>query len=96
MRWKTHWVCVTHTLAGECVGLEEVDDGLWDAYVGPVTPGRMDERRLQIEDHKGRRARKQVSPLSPAVHCHAVAHSADSTSACSSTVCVAFFCLSGG
>ncbi len=27
---------------------------------------------------------------------HAAAHSADSTSACSSTVCVAFFCLSGG
>ena len=28
IRWKKHWVCVTHTLAGEYVGLEEVDDGL--------------------------------------------------------------------
>jgi hypothetical protein len=25
-----HWVCVTHTLTGEYVGLEETDDGLWD------------------------------------------------------------------
>jgi len=28
IRWKKHWVCVTHTLAGEYVGLEEVGDGL--------------------------------------------------------------------
>jgi transposase InsO family protein len=65
IRWKRHWVCVTHTLAGEYVGLEEVDDGLWDVYFGPVKLGRLDERRRQIEDHKGRWARKQVSPMSP-------------------------------
>jgi hypothetical protein len=53
------------TLAGEYVGLEEVDDGLWDVYFGPVKLGRMDERRLQIEDHKGRWARKRLSPMSP-------------------------------
>jgi transposase InsO family protein len=64
IRWKKHWVCVTHTLAGEHVGLEEVDDGLWDVYFGPVKLGGMDERRLQIEDHKGRWARKRVSPMS--------------------------------
>jgi hypothetical protein len=28
IRWKKHWLCVTHTLAGEYVGLEKVDDGL--------------------------------------------------------------------
>ena len=44
IRWKKQWVCVTHTLAGEYVGLEEVGDGLWDVYFGPVTLGRMDER----------------------------------------------------
>lgn len=65
IRWKKHWVCVTHTLAGEYVGLEEVDDGLWDVYFGPVKLGRMDERRLRIVDHKGRSVRKQVSPMSP-------------------------------
>jgi len=62
IRWKKHWVCVTHTLAGEYVGLEEVDDGLWDVYFGPVTLGRMDERILRIEDHKGRTVRRTSPP----------------------------------
>ena len=65
IRWKKRWVCVTHTLAGEYVGLEEVGDGLWDVYFGPLKLGRMDERRRQIEDHKGRFARKTLSPMSP-------------------------------
>ena len=64
IRWNRHWVCVTHTLAGEYVGLEEVGDGLWDIYFGPVTLWRMDERTLRITDHKGRTVRKQVSPMS--------------------------------
>ena len=65
IRWNTHWVCVTHTLAGEYVGLEEIDDGIWDVYFGPLKLGRMDERILRIEDHKGRTVRKQLSPMSP-------------------------------
>ena len=65
IRWKCHWVCVTHTLAEQYVGLEEIDDGLWDVYFGPVKLGRMDERKLRIEDHKGRWVRKTVSPMSP-------------------------------
>jgi putative transposase len=64
IRWRNHWVCVTQTLAGEYVGLEEVDDGRWDVYFGPLRLGRMDERRLRIEDHKGRWIRKKVSPMS--------------------------------
>ena len=62
IRWKKHWVCVTHTLAGEYVGLEEVDDGRWDVYFGPVKLGRMDERILRIEDHTGRTVRRGPSP----------------------------------
>ena len=62
IRWKKHWVCVTHTLAGEYVGLEEVDDGLWEVYFGPVKLGRMDERLLRIEDHKGRTVRRPSPP----------------------------------
>ena len=65
IRWKSNWVCVTQTLGGEYVGLEEVDDGLWDVYFGPIKLGRMDERKLRIEDHKGRWVRKQVLPMSP-------------------------------
>lgn len=64
IRWKCTWVSVTHTLAGEFVGLEEVGDGLWDAYFGPVLLGRMDERLGRIEDHKGRLIRKKLSPMS--------------------------------
>jgi transposase InsO family protein len=59
IRWKKHWVCVTHTLAGEHVGLEEVDDGFWDVYFGPLKLGRMNERILRIEDHKGRTVRRR-------------------------------------
>jgi len=65
LRWKCAWVCVTHTLAGEHVGLNEVGDGLWDVYFGPVLLGRMDERKLRIVDHRGRWIRRKVSPMSP-------------------------------
>lgn len=65
IRWRCEWVCVTHTLAGESVGLNEVGDGLWDVYFGPVMLGRMDERKLRIEDHRGRWIRRQVLPMSP-------------------------------
>jgi hypothetical protein len=65
IRWKCAWVGVTHTLAGEFVGFHEVGDGLWDVYFGPVQLGRMDERKLRIEDHRGRWIRRKVSPMSP-------------------------------
>ena len=65
IRWKGNRVCVTHTLEREYVGLEEVDDGIWDVYFGPVRLGRMDERTLRIEDYRGRLTRKRVSPMSP-------------------------------
>ncbi len=59
-RWNSTRVPITHTLEGEYVGLEEVDDGLWDVYFGPVRLGQMDERTLTIQDALGncRRRRK--------------------------------------
>jgi transposase InsO family protein len=62
IRWKRAWVCVTHTLATEYVGLEEVDDGFWDVYFGPVKLGRMDERLGRIVDHNGRAVRRPSPP----------------------------------
>jgi transposase InsO family protein len=57
IRWKDSWrkgrVCVSHLLAGEYVGLEEVDNGLWNVYFGPVWLGRLDEKTMQIIDKKG-------------------------------------------
>jgi len=52
-----HDVTVEHqraaAITGEYVGLEETDDGIWEVRFRPLKLGRMDERVLRIEDHKG-------------------------------------------
>jgi putative transposase len=40
--------------AGDYVGLEEIDDGIWNVYFGPLKLGRFLERHLRIEDAYGR------------------------------------------
>jgi hypothetical protein len=68
MRWRCRRVTVTTTLIGEYVGLEEVGDGLWEVYFCHVHLGRLDERRMRIEDEQGRWIRgkqpMEVSPMS--------------------------------
>jgi hypothetical protein len=55
IRWKKHtWVNVSSVCIGEYVGLEEVDDGVWDVYFGPLRLGRLHERHMRIEDAYGR------------------------------------------
>jgi putative transposase len=54
IRWHKQWVNVTSALVGEHVGLEPVDDGLWDVYFGVLKLGRLHERHMRIEDHLGR------------------------------------------
>jgi len=44
---------------------EKVGDGLWDVYFGPVLLGRMDERKLRVEDDRDRWIRKKVLPMFP-------------------------------
>jgi hypothetical protein len=39
---------------GKSSRLGSIPNGLWDAYFGPVLLGRMDKRKLRIEDHRGR------------------------------------------
>ena len=58
-RWSAHRVPISHTLEGEYVGLEEVDDGVWDLYFGSVRLGQMDERTFTIQDALGNRMRKR-------------------------------------
>ncbi len=64
------WVNVSPLVAEEFVGFEEIDDGLWEVYFGPVKLGRFHEREAKIEDSLGRKAsrkggnhRKKVSPI---------------------------------
>ncbi len=64
VRWKNRWVCVTHVLAEEYVGFDEVDNGLWEVFFGPVRLGRFNERDSKIEDDRGRKHRKNVLPMS--------------------------------
>ncbi len=57
IRWKNHWVNVSHVLAEEYIAFDEIDDGLWQVTFGPVVLGRFHERLLAIEDEHGRLAR---------------------------------------
>lgn len=54
IRWRNQWVGVSTVCAGEHVGLEEVDDGMWDVYFGPLRLGRLLEEYMRIEDALGK------------------------------------------
>jgi transposase InsO family protein len=60
IRWNKGWVNVSITCVGEYVGLEEIDDGVWNVYFGPLKLGRILERHMKIEDAFGRLNRKKV------------------------------------
>ena len=53
MRWYNNRFCVSYVLGGEYVGLEEVDNGIWNVYFGPVWLGRLHEKFMKIMDDKG-------------------------------------------
>lgn len=53
IRWRNGWLNVSIVCAGEYVGLEEIDDGVWDVYFGPLKLGRLLERHMRIEDVYG-------------------------------------------
>lgn len=54
IRWNRRWVNVSITCVGEYVGLEEIDDGVWNVYSGPLKLGRLLERHMRIEDAHGK------------------------------------------
>jgi hypothetical protein len=45
IRWNCAWVNVSITCAGEYVGLEEIDNGIWNVYFGPLKLGRLSEQK---------------------------------------------------
>jgi transposase InsO family protein len=54
IRWNRGWINVSTVCIGEYVGLEEIDNGIWNVYFGPLKLGRLDERHMRIEDAYGR------------------------------------------
>jgi len=60
IRWNSDWVNVSTVCAGEYVGLEEIDDGIWNVYFGPLKLGRLHERHMRIEDEYGSLTRHKV------------------------------------
>lgn len=60
IRWNCNWVRVSIVCAGEYVGLEEIDNGIWNVYYGPLKLGRLHEQHMKIEDEFGRLKRYNV------------------------------------
>jgi putative transposase len=60
IRWNKRFVSVSHVCIGEYVGLEEIGDGVWNVYFGPVKLGRLLERHMHIEDDLGRLERHNL------------------------------------
>jgi len=54
MSWKSDWVQVSTVCSGEYIGLEEIDDDVWEVYYGPLKIGRFHERLGRIEDENCR------------------------------------------
>jgi putative transposase len=61
IRWRSERVHVSLVCKHEYLGLEEVDNGLWNVYFGYLKLGRLIEKELRIEDSYGlwRRPRNQ-------------------------------------
>lgn len=60
IRWNRDWVNVSTVCIGEYVGLEEIDNGIWTVYFGPLKLGRFNERLMRIEDQYGLLKRHDV------------------------------------
>lgn len=54
IRWHSQHVPVSIACSGEYVGLEEIDNGVWNVYFGPLKLGRLIEKYHRIEDAYGR------------------------------------------
>jgi transposase InsO family protein len=57
IRWHSAWVNVSHLLGGEYIGLEEVDNDVWQVTFGPATLGWLHTRRGAILAQDGSSSR---------------------------------------
>jgi len=63
IRWRHRWVNISHVLDQQHVGFEEIADGEWDVYFGPVWLGRFHERTSRV-DFLGPQHHRKVLPMS--------------------------------
>jgi len=50
IKWHKRFIHVSRVLIGEWIGLDEVADGVWSVYLGPVLLAKLDERQEWIFD----------------------------------------------
>jgi hypothetical protein len=62
IKWKGRPIFISEVLAGEPVGLDEIDDGVWAVYFGPLELGRIKEDTGRLYH----RARKRPAAWPPA------------------------------
>jgi transposase InsO family protein len=60
IRWKSKWINISIVCARQYVGFEEIDNGIWNLYFGPLKLGRLHERHMRIEDQYGRLRRRKL------------------------------------
>jgi transposase InsO family protein len=48
IKWQGEFLYLSEALSGERVGLEEIADGVWTVYFGPLLLARFDERERQL------------------------------------------------
>ncbi len=58
IRWAGKRIPLSHVLIERYIGLEEMSDGTWDVYFGPVWLGRLLESEGRIIDKHGRPMRQ--------------------------------------
>lgn len=50
--WHNGQVYVSHLLGGEWVGMDEMEEGMWEIYYGPIRLGVFDERNGKGQNNK--------------------------------------------
>lgn len=64
--WDGVHVFVSHTLRGQRIGFEEIDDGIWAVYFCAQRIGRFDERTKQLQGtHQRRRILRTAASAGP-------------------------------
>lgn len=64
IRWQKQWINISHVLDQQHVGFDEVDDGLWNVYFGPIWLGRLNERTGRVLFLDPHHQWRKVSPMS--------------------------------